>query len=108
MQIKRNLYQIFTESFTLIIFLSIDIFYILINMNYVTPSLRSIDENMEAPNNQASVCNAGYTAKNEEPVLGLMKTTLSNVLLHTLFKVINNIVQPECRLIQAQQLVQYC
>ena len=39
---------------------------------------------------------------------GLMKTALNNVLLPTLFKVGNNSVTPDCRLVQAQQLVQYC
>ena len=39
---------------------------------------------------------------------GLMKTGLNNVLQPTLFKVVNNIVTPDCRVIQAHQLVQYC
>ena len=43
---------------------------------------------------------------------GLMKIALNNVLLPTLLKFVNNIVQhivtPDYRLVQAQQLVQYC
>jgi hypothetical protein len=51
---------------------------------------------------------SNYTAKNDQVVAMLMKTGLNNVLLPTLFTVVNNIEQHCYTQFRFNNVVQYC